>query len=358
MKLQRPLPLLLTPAVLVFLLTGCAFAESTPIARISPLAGRQTPTRTRPLPTAAALPSDTPAAAATAALTPTLLPPAASPSAPLAVVKSRIAFSSQRGGKLAIYTMNADGSDVVAVTDGKEDSTNPAWQPGGDLLSFAVFTNEGAGGVASAKIYIASADASSRRKLLNGTGTSMNPAWSPDGRLLAYDANGIYVVSLDGTGARQLAYDPYILLKSPKWSPDASLILLWGEIRRTAPPDKGNAGERYIYSVSPRGGDLRRFVKGAFPAWAPDGKRVAYECEVEPGNRDICVINADGSGLARLTNTAGTDSEPDWSPDGTRILFTSQRDGNAEIYAMNPDGADQTRLTQSPGMDTSAAWQR
>ena len=58
-------------------------------------------------------------------------------------------------------------------------------------------------------------------------------------------------------------------------------------------------------------------------------------------------MNADGTGQTRLTNNSAIDDGPAWSPDGTKIAFTSDRDGNYEIYSMNADGTGQTRLTNN-----------
>jgi TolB protein len=57
-------------------------------------------------------------------------------------------------------------------------------------------------------------------------------------------------------------------------------------------------------------------------------------------------MNADGSGLTRLTNNPADDRMPDWSPDGTCIAFHSNRDGNEEIYIMNADGSGVTYLAE------------
>ena len=61
-------------------------------------------------------------------------------------------------------------------------------------------------------------------------------------------------------------------------------------------------------------------------------------------------------GLKNLTNNPADDYDPAWSPDGTRIAFTSKRDGNEEIYAMSADGSNVTRFTNSPDKKSGYAW--
>src|SRR5436190_974671 len=64
---------------------------------------------------------------------------------------------------------------------------------------------------------------------------------------------------------------------------------------------------------------------------------------------------ADGTGLARLTNSPGSDGEPAWSPDGTKIAFDFH-DGHFGIYVMNADGSGLTRLASNPTDDRVPAW--
>jgi len=67
-------------------------------------------------------------------------------------------------------------------------------------------------------------------------------------------------------------------------------------------------------------------------------------------------MNADGSDQTNISQNAATDTAPAWSPDGTHILFVSDRDGNKEIYKMDASGANQTRLTNNPARDVAPSW--
>jgi dipeptidyl aminopeptidase/acylaminoacyl peptidase len=66
---------------------------------------------------------------------------------------------------------------------------------------------------------------------------------------------------------------------------------------------------------------------------------------------------ADGSGQTRMTNTPATEEEPDWSPDGTRLVFTSNRDNASEVYTMGADGSNLIRITVAPARDLYPDWQ-
>ena len=95
--------------------------------------------------------------------------------------------------------------------------------------------------------------------------------------------------------------------------------------------------------------------KDGSPAWSPDGKRLAFYSERD-GNPEIYVMNADGSGVTRLTRTSADEGYPAWSPDGRTISFDSDRGGSFDVFAMNPDGTNVRALTSDPARDVSATW--
>ena len=68
------------------------------------------------------------------------------------------------------------------------------------------------------------------------------------------------------------------------------------------------------------------------------------------------MVNADGSGLTQLTDDAGRDFNPSWSPDGQRIVFTSDRDGDPDIYLVNADGSGLTQLTHNRELEFFPSW--
>jgi len=91
------------------------------------------------------------------------------------------------------------------------------------------------------------------------------------------------------------------------------------------------------------------------PAWAPDGRQLAY-VSFETG-KPVVVVQDVSTGRRRVVASfKGSNSAPAWSPDGRQLAVTLSREGGSQIHVMGVDGQDVRRLTQSAAIDTEAAW--
>lgn len=170
-----------------------------------------------------------------------------------------------------------------------------------------------------------------------------SPAWSPDGKLIAYilygnNASELYVMPAVGGSGTRLTTN--LTVYEPDWSPDGQKILV---------EDETDGGGTDIAWIPAAGGSRRKLTSTLYlseraPVWSPDGKQVAF-CAVYDGQREIAVMNADGSSLTRLTNSPGADCNPTWSPDGKQILFSSNRNLFDNLFVMDASGANPRQLT-------------
>lgn len=123
-------------------------------------------------------------------------------------------------------------------------------------------------------------------------------------------------------------------------------------------------GNLEIYRMDWNGGNPMRITENGAadmdPAVSPDGQRIVFTSNRTEGseiaNNEIFVVGAGGGAPENLTRHGANDGWARWSPDGRHIVFHSNRDGNFEIYVMNADGGAPTRLTSYPGVDQYPDW--
>jgi len=262
-----------------------------------------------------------------------------------------------------IYTIRADGSDFVRLTDNSVADIDPAYSPNGTRLAFSSARTSSA-----VALHTMNPDGTDVQRVLFNAGSSFSASWSPDGANIAVmeGAMGFNVsrVNANGTDFRRLTLDPAID-GLPAWSPDGSRIAF----------DSTRSGmfRFQVYTMSAELGETANLqqlttVPNSYSVqWAPNGARLTFLSDRD-GNAEVYSMKADGSDVQRLTNSAtdnpstpideSDDLDPSYSPDGTKIVFGSARSGDYEVYTMNAaDGSAVTRLTNSPGFDGRCDWQ-
>lgn len=169
----------------------------------------------------------------------------------------------------------------------------------------------------------------------------------PDEIVFSRAGSGLWIIADDGANETQLTTDGTD--EFPDVSPDGGTLVFASGSESdifTAAIDGSNRDQ--LTDASTAGGE------SFDPEFSPDGSRIVFFSN-RGGSFQIWVMDADGSNPVGLT-TSGNNAFPSWSPDGTRIVFASTRNGNFEIYVMDDDGANQTRLTNNSAADLDPAF--
>ena len=183
------------------------------------------------------------------------------------------------------------------------------------------------------------------------------PAWTPDGREIVYasgqwDNLSLWRVPVSGTHPpRRLEFagdhsDHPAISRQGRlaYSQTSQDVNIW----RAALSDAGHADRPRPFIASTR-------VEGN-PQYSPDGKRIVFVSD-RGGSPEIWVCDQDGANAMQLTSMgAAITGSPRWSPDGARIVFDSNREGQFELYSMNAVGGAPQRLTNHPAADCCASW--
>jgi TolB protein len=244
----------------------------------------------------------------------------------------------------------------------------------------------------TSQLFLMKADGRGEQKLLT---RGSSASWSPDGKSIVFHAsvkgtglpiNGnpgaptsdsaIFVAEvgalLEGDAPQQLTHPPDGQVDDDAdWSPVGDKIVFVRKNRVNSNQDNPTSAE--LYTVNLDGSELTCltcepgiFEEERSPAWSPDGQRIAYSCRkgaLSGNTLEICLMNADGSGVVKVTDNIYADLSPHWSADGTTIVFQRPLDPptpgqGQQIWVMDADGTVQpgTQRTAPPGGHMFPAW--
>lgn len=210
-------------------------------------------------------------------------------------------------------------------------------------------------GQTTTDIFLTSVDGTRQQNLTNSSLDEHNrkPAISPDGKSMLFVTNRrlhvgseIFVMDLASRNVRQVTEGFPFVEHSPDWSPDGQMVAF-----SRCNPDF-TICDIFKARLDGIGGAIPLANSSAdddSPHFSPDGSKVVFTSN-RNGSYEIYVCESNGSNPTRLTTDSVLAAWPSWSPDGTKIIFTGTRHGPIyELYIMNADGSNLVRLTHSQG---------
>jgi Tol biopolymer transport system component len=212
---------------------------------------------------------------------------------------------------------------------------------------------------APSQVFTVGANGGRAQQLTHDPAGAAHPDWSPDGRSVAYDVGGarIAVSSARGGGERLVTIDMSAI--DPSWSPNGSQLAFTG----VEYDQNGNPEDTSLYVTQADGSNYVRIGDGSQPDWSPRGDWIVYTSNParSGGCAGIWRMHSDGSGNGPVaagtldgSSCAGGGSEPSFAPNGRRVAFVSG-DGKA-IYTTSLHGGRRHRVVRGSAAKSSPVY--
>jgi TolB protein len=275
----------------------------------------------------------------------------------LSLGEMALAFASHIGNITSVYTVNADGSQLIRLLDV---GANPEWAPNGTTLAYAY-------GPRGGLVNIFDQSGPARQLFSSETRSASYMSWSPDGRWISFSGDtGIYLVDAEQMKVKRVwPADPKEAITSgPNWSPDRAKIVF-----SVALDDRQIFWKLFILDTDT--GSSTEMDSDALwdmqPQWSPDGNEIVFVSQMPSEIPQIFKVNADGSGRTQLTNSPDTQkSHPVWSPDGSVVAYISgtlSADATGKmfivsqgIYLASQNGVQQAAILEGKNDIANIAW--
>lgn len=270
----------------------------------------------------------------------------------------KIAFVRNRSEDL--YVLSADSVEAVNLTGSLDLKVlAPAWSPDGTRISFFSDRDN-----RFFDIFTMNIDGSQLLNLTNNSKTDTNPDWSPDGTRIAFSSDregnyDIFVMRSDGSEVINLTRDHLDTDFQPAWSPDGTRIAFVSQ-RRAHPSDPRPHLRVYVMNVD--GSHLAPLTDKApdhdemYPAWSPDGNKIALDKGFE-SNGEIYLVEVASQTRINLTQSVASEHHPSWSPDGSWIVFAVHMD-DWQLCLIDLERQERLQLTPRGTYDDHPAWSR